>query len=166
MTQRPRRTYRIRSLALGASVTLVACVAPDRAADRAAILQALRATGDAHLESDPAGFVAADADTVLVIADGEVHPRTRAEHLEQVRTYLQGRIFTETSFIDPPRIEVSPDGRTATVIGHARIRGVVTSADGPRQPFAFTAAWLDIWRKDARGWHVIVHANTQRDSTP
>jgi|HubBroStandDraft_6_1064221.scaffolds.fasta_scaffold79960_1 hypothetical protein len=158
----------MRSLILFAysGLTLVACVAPDRAADRAAILQAVRAVGDAHLESDPAGFVAADADTVLVIADGEVHTRTRAEQLARVRTYLEGRIFTEASQIEPPRIEISPDGRTATVIGHARIRGVVTSADGPRQPFAFTAAWLDIWRKDAHGWHVIVHANTQRDSTP
>ncbi len=153
-------------LYIGIGMTLVACVTPDRAADRAAILQALQAVGDAHLASDPAGFVAADADTVLVIADGDVQSRTRAEHLAEAGTYLGGRMFTEASLIEPPRIDISPDGRTATVIGHARIRGVVTPADGARQHFAFTAAWLDIWRKDARGWHVIVHANTQHDSTP
>jgi ketosteroid isomerase-like protein len=160
--------YRTRNLILSVYISqaLAACIAPDRSADRAAILQALVATGDAHLNSDPAGFVAADADTVLVIADGDVHPRTRAEHLAGVRTYLEGRMFTEVSQIEPFRIDVSPDGRTATVVGHARIRGFLTRADGPRLPFAFTAAWLDIWRKDAHGWHVIVHANTQRDSTP
>ncbi|HXB24951.1 MAG TPA: nuclear transport factor 2 family protein [Gemmatimonadaceae bacterium] len=49
-----------------------------------------------------------------------------------------------------------PDGRSATLIGHVRVSGTVNGA-----PFTFTSAWLDLLRKDDRGWHIVVHANTE-----
>jgi ketosteroid isomerase-like protein len=134
---------------------LCAC-RPDTASDRAAILRLYQATGRAHLAHDSAGFVAADADTVLNISNGSLHPRTRAEALAGVGAYLHGRVITEVTDLDPPRIDVARDGRTATLIGHVRVSGTLNGA-----PFTFTAAWLDLLRKDDDGWHIVVHANTE-----
>jgi ketosteroid isomerase-like protein len=138
-----------------ALVLLAGCRA-DPAFDRAAILQLYQTTSRAHLAHDSAGFVAEDADTVLLIADGQLRERTRAEALAGVGAYLRGRTITRVIELDAPRIEVGSDGRSATLIGHVRVSG---THDG--QPFTFTAAWLDVLRKDATGWHVVVHANTE-----
>ena len=134
---------------------LIAC-RQDTTSDRAAILRIYEATRHAHLAHDSAGFVAADADTVLVISNGALRRRTRAEALAGVGAYLRGRSITEVTDLDPPRIDVSRDGRSATLIGHVRVAGTLTG-----QPFTFTAAWLDLLRKDDDGWHIVVHANTE-----
>lgn len=134
---------------------LVACRA-STASDRAAISRLYESTRRAHLAHDSAGFVAADADTVLNISNGEIRLRTRAEALAGVGAYLRGRTITEVTDIDPPRIDVMSDGRSATLVGHVRVSGTY---DG--RPFTFTAAWLDLLRKDARGWQIVVHANTE-----
>ena len=134
---------------------LFAC-GSDASSDRAAILRLYQSTGRAHLAHDSAGFVAADADTVLNITNGRLQLRTRAEALAGVGAYLHGRTITEVTDLDPPRIEVARDGRTATLIGHVRVSGALNGA-----PFTFTAAWLDLLRKDPDGWHIVVHANTE-----
>jgi hypothetical protein len=56
----------------------------------------------------------------------------------------------------PPRIDVAPDGHAATLIAHVRVSGTLNG-----QPVTFTAAWLDLLRKDDQGWHIVVHANTE-----
>ena len=76
--------------------------------------------------------------------------------MADVAGYLRGRAITEVRELDPPRIDVAPDGRSATLIGHVRVSGTVNGA-----PFTFTSAWLDLLRKDDRGWHIVVHANTE-----
>jgi len=146
-------TFHSRLLAAG--FLLVGCH-PDTRADRAAIARLYQSIGRAHLAHDSAGFVAADADTVLVISNGALRRRTRAEALAGVGTYLRGRTITEVTELDPPRITVARDGRSATLIGHVRVSGTVDA-----QPFTFTAAWLDVLRKDDDGWHIVVHANTE-----
>lgn len=142
-----------RSRELAILILALACH-PGAESDRVAILSLYRAIGHAHLAHDSAGFVAANADTVLNITNGGVHPRTRAEALAGVGEYLRGRTITEVTDLDPPRVDV--DGRRATLIGHVRVSGALNGA-----PFTFTAAWLDLLRKDDDGWHIVVHANTE-----
>jgi hypothetical protein len=129
---------------------------PDVTADGAAILRLYQSISHAHLAHDSAGFVAGDADTVIVISNGALHSRTRAEALAGVGAYLRGRTITEVTDLAPPRITVASDGRSATLIGHVRVSGTFNA-----QPFTFTAAWLDLLRKDDDGWRIIVHANTE-----
>jgi hypothetical protein len=135
---------------------IVACSSDHTAFERDAILRLYASIGRAHLAHDSAGFVAPDADTVLNIANGQLHSRTRAEGLAGVGEYLRGRMITEVTELDPPRVTVAPDGRSATLIGHVRVSGTLGS-----KPFTFTAAWLDLLRKDETGWHIFVHANTE-----
>jgi len=136
-------------------VVALAC-RPSPSADRAAIRQLYENTRRAHLAHDSAGFVAPDADPVLIITNGKLHRQTRTEALAAVGAYLRGRTITEVTDLDPPRIDVAPDGHAATLIGHVRVSGALN-----RQPFTFTAAWLDLLRKDDQGWHIVVHANTE-----
>jgi hypothetical protein len=133
----------------------------DPTADRAEILRLYRAIGRAHLEHDSAGFVIADADTVLLVANGTVQTRSRDDALRRVGEYLRGRTITEVTELEPPRISVSSDGHFASLIGDVRVRGNQRLANDRAEPFAFTAAWLDLWEKDASGWHIVAHANTE-----
>jgi hypothetical protein len=138
------------------ALALLSACRPDRASEQADILRLYQSIGRAHLAHDSAGFVAANADTELVIANGALTRRTRAEALAGVGAYLRGRTITEVKDLDPPRVDVAPDGRTATLIGHVRVSGTLNGA-----PFTFTAAWLDLLRKDDDGWRIVVHANTE-----
>jgi len=45
------------------------------------------------------------------------------------------------------------------------VRGEETRPTGA-VPFAFTAAWVDLWRKNQGTWHIVVHANTENDLAP
>src|SRR5579859_70211 len=129
---------------------LVSACRSDPSSDQADIRRLYQSIGRAHLAHDSAGFVAANADTVLNITHGGLHPRTRAEALAGVGEYLRGRTITEVTDLDPPRVDVAADGRRATLIGHVRVSGTLHGA-----PFTFTAAWLDLLRKDDDGWHII-----------
>jgi ketosteroid isomerase-like protein len=153
-------------VAIAASVSCSAtAIGPEHgdAADRAQILRLYEATRQAHLNRDPNGFVAADADTVVNISDGAVHVVPRDSAAAHVRQYVADRTFAEVRDLDPPRIEVSPDGNLAWVVGHVMVRGTYRHADSVA-PFAFSAAWVDLWRKSRGQWRIVVHANTQRDS--
>lgn len=133
-------------------------------ADRTEILRLYHATAHAHLAHDAAGFVAANADTMLVIANGDIRPRSRQAALQGVEEYLRGRTISEVTELEPLRIVVSTDGQFASSIGHVRIRGSDRLPNGSLKPFEFTAAWMDMWQKEKGGWHIVAHANTEADS--
>jgi hypothetical protein len=139
--------------------------AHDDAADRAQILRLYEATRQAHLRRDPVGFVAADADTIINISDGAVQVVSRDSAIAHLRRYVADRAFTEATDIEPPQIQVSSDGKFAWLIGHVMVRGTRTRPDSGPAPFAFRAAWVDLWRKTSGEWRIVAHANTERDTT-
>jgi hypothetical protein len=174
------RTQRLREarpacvgpLLISTAIVLIACrpqqhgAIADTARDRAEILRLYEATRRAHLDRDAAGFVMADADSVVEVADGTIHVRTRAAALAALGHYLENRRFVEVADIEAPRIDVAADGRSATLIGYVLVRGEEARATGAPVPFSFTAAWVDLWRKSDGVWRIVVHANTEHDLPP
>jgi len=157
-----RRLRRVIPALLAAACAASACSpAPDEDADRRAILSLYEAQRAAHFQRDAEAFLAAVEGGYWAIGNGTVRFRRKAEALPQVRTYLESTRFEEVRDVAPPRVTLSPDGRSAWLIGQVEVRGARRDSTGAERPMAFRAAWMDVYRKDDGRWRLVARANTE-----
>ena len=142
-----------------------ACSPRSAEIEREAIIALYEAQRAAHYQQDPGLFLAAVDSGYLSVANGAVAYRSKQDAIESVGQYLARTRFEHVRDIALPRVELSPDGRVAWLIGEVEVRAIRTDSAGTDQPFTFRSAWLDVYEKREDGWRLASRANTQRDVT-
>lgn len=136
----------------------------ESAGDRDAILRLYEAQRAAHFLRDAEMFLGAVDTGYLAIGDGMVQYRPKADALKAVADYFQQTRIEQVQDVSPPRVKLATDRRAAWLIGEVEVRGMRRDSTGTERPFAFRAAWLDVYEKGPLGWRLTARANTQRQS--
>lgn len=133
---------------------------PDLEADRAEIARLLRQERTAHLEKRADLISAVAADTLFMVARGEVIAQTPDAMRTRMQAYLDRSTFQAWDDIEPPRIRLSPDGRMAYAIVRKRVRR--TEADSPGRAMAehTVFAWVELYEKLDGRWRLMAVAST------
>jgi hypothetical protein len=130
--------------------------------DKAAILRLYETTRRGHLDGDAAKLLAHYAPRWDDLRDGAVVARTIDEELRRIADHLGGTRYLAWDGVNPPRVEVSPDGTMAWLLGEVRARAIRTRPDGSAREIAYRCAWLQVYaRRDGR-WAAIVNAPSVR----
>ncbi len=126
--------------------------------DKAAILQLYETTRRGHLDGDAAKVLAQYAPRWDDLRDGTVVVRTIDDELGRIAGQLVCTRYLAWDDVNPPRVEVSPDGTMAWLLGEVRARAIQTQPDGSEREIAYRCAWLQVYaRRDGR-WAAIVNA--------
>ena len=130
--------------------------------DNAAILQLYETTRRGHLEGDAASLLAQYAPRWDDLRDGTVVVRTIEEELGRIAGHLATTRYLAWDDVTPPRVEVSPDGTMAWLLGEIQARAIQKQPNGSEREIAYRCAWLQVYaRRDGR-WAAIVNAPSVR----
>ena len=146
-------------------VLLAGCAGAPRAdvaADRAEIARLLRGARSAHLEKRADLVAEGFADTLLMIARGEVSAQSPEAMRQRMQAYFDRSTFQEWDDIEPPRIRVSPDGRMAYAIVHKRVRLTAPDSTGATVADHTVFAWVELYEKLDGRWRLMAVASTDR----
>lgn len=146
-------------------VAAVACrggPSPDVEADRAEIARLLRGARTAHLDKRADLMTSGFADTVLMVADGQVKARTPDSMRRSMQAYFDRSTFQAWDDIEPPRIRVSPDGRMAWAIVHKRVKLTAPDSTGAVVAEHTEFAWVELYEKLDGRWRLMGVASTDR----
>jgi hypothetical protein len=126
--------------------------------EKASILRLYETTRRGHLDGDAAKLLAQYAPEWDDLRDGTVVVRTIDEEQRRIADQLAGTRYLAWDDVTPPRVEVSPDGTMAWLLGEVRARAIQQRADGSAREIAYRCAWLQVYaRRDGR-WAAIVNA--------
>lgn len=129
------------------------------------LLDLQRLEREAHLTYDLSRLTPHLADTLVTVADGDVHVQARDVVRRRLATYLDEVTFLEWSDVEAPAVEVASSGDLATVRVHRRVRlGAVDSA-GRAEIEHTVFSWWETWRKDEGRWRLAGMATTDRPGT-
>ena len=99
---------------------------PDRVidleAERTELLAMHAVVRRAHLETDPAGVIANDAEEWINVRDAEITVRHRDDDVKMFTEYFAGATYYEWDDVEPPIIKVAHDASIAWKIIHVRVR--------------------------------------------
>jgi hypothetical protein len=130
--------------------------------EKAAILRLYETARRGHLEGDAAMLLAQYAPRWDDLRDGAVVARSIDDERRRIADLLVGTRYLAWDDVTPPRVEVSPDGTMAWLLGEVRVRAIQTQPDGSAREIAYRCAWLQVYaRRDGR-WAAVVNAPSVR----
>lgn len=144
---------------------LAGCAGPPAAeveADHAEIARLLQQARTAHLEKRAGLLTATFADTVLMMARGEILAQTPEEMRVRLQAYFDRSTFQAWDDIEPPRIRVSPDGRMAYALVRKRVRLTAPDSSGRPVERHTEFAWVELYEKLDGEWRLMAVASTDR----
>ena len=114
----------------------------------------------AHFARDADALVASVAPEFLQVFDGKIQRITREDLRKRFATYFQGAEFVAWDDLEPPVIQVSPDGK----MGWMAVRQKVTirrqDAQGSKVAEDTTMSWLSTYEKRDGKWLHVANATT------
>jgi hypothetical protein len=132
------------------------CAALSSAATDAERLKALHEKVIRAHRQNSIGLLLEDESADYVVARrGEVSRPSLAERKARLGPYLQRTTFEEYRDATEPIVTVSADGTLGWVVVQVQARGEQTSADGVKQPLAFTSAWIELYKKLDGRWYRV-----------
>jgi hypothetical protein len=130
--------------------------------DKAEILRLYETTRQGHLEGDAAKLLAQYARQWDDLRDGTVVVRSIDEEHRRMADHLAGLRYVGWDDVNPPRVEVSPDGTMAWLLGEIRATAIQTQPDGSEREIAYRCAWLQMYARRGDRWAAIVNAPSVR----
>jgi len=120
---------------------------------------------ESHLDGDAEGVLANEAEGIVVVSQGDVLLPTRQERARQFTRYLERATFTEYRDLVDPIVRVSECGDMGWLIAQVFISGEYIGADGRREPFESTWAWIELYEKrDGQWWRIGEVSNRKPES--
>ena len=126
--------------------------------DKAAILELYETTRQGHLDGDAAKLLAQYAPRWDDLRGGTVVARTIDDERGRIANQLAGMHYLAWDDVNPPRVEVSPDGTMAWLLGAVRARAIQTQPDGSQREIAYRCAWLQVYARRDGQWAAIINA--------
>ena len=126
--------------------------------DRADILRLYEVTRQGHLEGDAAKLLAQYGDAWVDLRDGGVVDRTIADETARLGDMLAITQYQLWEDVAPPRVDVSPDGSMAWLLGQIRALATQSLPDGSEREIAYRCSWLQVYTRIDGRWAAIVNA--------
>ena len=115
---------------------------------------------DAHLEADVEAVLQDQAESLLFVANGDVHERTLDETRSLMSDYLPNTRFSEYRDVAEPIVGVSEDGSLGWSIVQVKVAGHRTMPDGSEREMDFTCAWLTLYARQDGRWKRTAEVST------
>jgi ketosteroid isomerase-like protein len=133
---------------------------PDLASERAALLAQHESARLAHFDRDVEKLMSGIAPELLYVRDGKITRRTKEQGRAQFTEYFRSAEFSMWDDLEPPVVQVSPDGKIAWMLCRVKVKYVRTSPDGTKTPTEFVCAWLATYEKQGNRWLMTANAST------
>ncbi len=133
---------------------------PDLNGLRSEILDLHRAFIEAHIKADVEAVLQDQAESLLFVANGDVHSRTLDETRALMRDYLPSTRFSEYRDVAEPIVGVSQDGSLGWSIVQVKVAGHRKLADGSEREMDFTCAWLTLYERQDGCWKRTAEVST------
>jgi hypothetical protein len=114
----------------------------------------------AHFEHDVDAILAGTSESSTSVRDGKVQVRSRDDVRKQFAQYFQGTQFSTWDDLEPPIIQVSPDGKMGWMIVRVRIAYTKTDASGAQSKEDTVMAWMSVYEKRDGKWLHVANAST------
>src|ERR1700727_2520630 len=119
-------------------------------------------------QADRRGHFARGADALganvapefLQVFDGKVQRISREDLRRRVTTYFQGAEFVAWDDLEPPVIELSPDGKMGWMIARLKVTIRRQDAGGSKIAEDTTMSWLSTYEKHDGKWQHVANAST------
>lgn len=131
-----------------------------RASAKAELLALHQAARRAHLNRDVDFIVAGMGTEFTTVHEGKVKVMSRDDVRKQFTEYFRGAEFSAWDDLEPPIIQVSPDGRMGWMIVRVRIAYTKTDAGGTEAKEDTVMAWMSVYEKRDGKWLLIANAST------
>jgi hypothetical protein len=162
----------VRTLLISATAALTLLATPSRlyaqdsttAAQRQGVAELLaihKADRRAHFDRDVAAMVGQIGPELLDVRDGRVTRLPRDSVRAHFAAYFRTAKFLAWDDLEPPVVEVSPDGQNAWMVVRTRIAYDETNAAGTTVPHQSTEAWMSAYHKRAGRWVLVAVTSTE-----
>ena len=126
----------------------------DTAAEAKVLAAAHKQILRAHLENDPAAWLALEADKVVLGREGLVYTEDYDFRKERGTEYLSQSKFTMYDDMVEPVTEVADDCSIGWVIAQVRVKGEFGEGDA-MQPVNWQSSWIELYRKIDGAWRIV-----------
>ena len=143
---------------------LIGCAQPsvDLNAERQALLDLHANVLRAHMEDDIDGWLAKEADTLIVGSRGEILFTSVDDRRAQRERYLSAAEFDTYRDLVDPIVTVSEDGTLGWVVCQVEANGNYVDAAGGSVPIEFVSAWVEMYQKIDGEWRMVGNVSNFR----
>jgi hypothetical protein len=147
------------------------CIAPshppahaDASSAQAELLAIHQADRRAHFHRDVDALVAALPPDFrhISVRDGKVETQSPDDLRRQFTNYFQGAEFSAWDDLEPPIIQVSPDGQMGWMVVRVRIAYSKRDSAGKKTQEQSVIAWMSVYEKREGKWLHMANASTVR----
>jgi hypothetical protein len=131
-----------------------------QATAKAELLALHQAARRAHLNRDVDFIVAGMGTEFITVHEGRVKVMSRDDVRKQFTEYFRGAEFSAWDDLEPPIIQVSPDGEMGWMIVRVRIAYTKTDAGGAKSKEDTVMAWISVYEKRDGKWLLIANVST------
>ena len=131
-----------------------------QSAARAELLALHQSARRAHFEHDVDAILATIPEKMTMVRDGKVEVRTREEVRQRFTEYFQGAEFSAWDDLEPPMVQVSPDGQMGWMIVRVRVAYTKTDAAGVKSKEDSVLAWMSAYEKRDGKWMHVANTTT------
>jgi hypothetical protein len=114
----------------------------------------------AHFDHDVKSLIAHVAPQLVDVRDGHVNRMTRDDVRARFEEYFKNAQFLAWDDVEPPIIQVSPDGKMAYMIVRVRISYIETDASGKKSNQSTVGAWMSSYEKRNGQWLMTAVTST------
>ena len=94
------------------------------------------------------------------VHEGKIRVMSRDEVRKQFTEYFRGAEFSAWDDLEPPIIQVSPDGNIGWMIVRVRVAYTKTDVAGAKSTEDTVMAWMSAYEKREGKWLLVANATT------
>ena len=135
-------------------------IAPAELTVKDELLAIHQADRRAHFARDADALVANVAPAFLQVFDGKIQRMSREDLRRRFATYFQGAEFVAWDDLEPPVIQLSPDGKMGWMAVRLKVTIRRHDAAGSKIAEDTTMSWLSTYEKHDGKWQHVANATT------
>ena len=135
-------------------------IAPAELTVKDELLAIHQADRRAHFARDADALVANVAPEFLQVFDGKIQRMSREDLRRRFATYFQGAEFVAWDDLEPPVIQLSPDGKMGWMAVRLKVMIRRHDAAGSKIAEDTTMSWLSTYEKHDGKWQHVANATT------
>jgi len=136
--------------------------ADESASEKEELLAVHQAGRRAHLNRDVDFIVAGMGSEFTTVHEGAIRVMSREDVRKQFTEYFRGAEFSAWDDLEPPLIQISPDGKMGWMIARVRIAYTKTDAGGATSKEDTVMAWMSAYEKRDGKWLLVANATTSK----
>ena len=127
----------------------------------AELLAIHQADRSAHFRHDVGALLEHTGAQVLDVREGKITRMSREDLRQRFVRYFHKAEFSAWDDVEPPVIQVSPDGELGWMVVRVHIAFVETDAQGKKIPHSSTMAWMSTYERRDGTWMMTAATSTE-----